>query len=76
LGKNEKTIISVSNNNTQQTMLTQLQYPSPLERVLQISTIQHLFEANRYLERTVEEFYASKKVIEVQWFNMQDSWRL
>jgi len=26
-----------------------------------ISTIQHLLEANKYPERTVEEFYASKK---------------
>jgi len=44
--------------------------------MLQISMVQHLFEANRYPERTVEEFYASKKVVEVQWFSMQDSWRL
>jgi len=59
--KNENKIALASNLNTWQTMLTQLQYPSPPERVLQISTLQHLFEANRYPERTIEEFYASKK---------------
>jgi len=60
-GKNENTMNFAFSSNTWQTTLTQLQYPSPPERVLAISTIQHLFEANRYLERTVEEFYASKK---------------
>jgi len=29
--------------------------------VLAISMVQHLLEANRYPEQTVEEFYASKK---------------
>jgi len=38
-----------------------LQYPSPLEQVPKISTIQHLFEANRYPQRTIKELYASKK---------------
>jgi len=61
LGKDENKDIPVSNDNTWQTMLTQLQYLSPLEPVPLISTINHLFEANRYLERTVVEFYASKK---------------
>jgi len=50
-----------SSSNTWQTTLTQLHYPSPPECVSAISTVQHLLDANKYLERTVEEFYASKK---------------
>jgi len=53
LGKDENKDILVSNDNTWQTALTQLQYPSPMEPVPLISTIHHLFEANRYPERTV-----------------------
>jgi len=60
-GKNEIKIALASSSNTQQTTLTQLQYPSPKEQVVAISTVQHLLEANRYPERIVEEFYASKK---------------
>ena len=58
---NENIIALGSNSNTRQITLTQMNYPSPLVRVSAISTVQHLLEDNKYPERTVEEFYASKK---------------
>lgn len=61
LCKDDNKEIPVTNDKTRQTTLTQLQYPSPPEEVSAISTVQHLFEANRFPERTIEEFYTSKK---------------
>jgi len=47
LDKNEKKIISVSNDNTQKTTLTQLPFASPPELPLhQHLTIQHLYWVN------------------------------
>jgi len=62
LDKNEKKNISVSNDNTQQTTLTQWPFVNPPEPPLhQHLIIQHLYWANAYPMRTPEEFYASKK---------------
>jgi len=58
---NENIIAPGSNSNTRQITLTQMNYPSPPVRVSAISTVQHLLPDNKYPERTVEEFYASKK---------------
>jgi len=58
LCKDDNKEIPVTNDKTRQTTLTQLHYPSP---PVGIFSIQHLSDTTIFPEKTIEEFYNSKK---------------